>query len=289
MKKVGIVLILVMVWLGLKGQTGPVFPYNHPSKQTLRELAREETVKGYVYRKYLVETINLGLKDTAFKVSLSYVDFIFNHIFLEEVYLKEGMYKNSGYNPSTKKMDSSVGHQWNVQGKGFAWVFRVGTYSIVLIKEDCGNILTVPVIRKFVQAPMLSQQPTLIKQDDWSSFQSPRRVVKEQEINPSVLVINQQSEKIGFFKTRFARIGLPIIAVGVGVGTGLLIANWDRSSPLPLIEEGGPVGAPSYPADEDGGPVGSPSYPADGGPVGSQTYGKNFQQPTIGVGIKINF
>lgn len=143
MKKFLIILILATVWLGSNGQTGPVFPYNHPSKEVLHALASGTSIKAYRDREAIVEAAQRVLKDTALYLSEASIDFIFDHLFLEEVYLTERSYLNSGFNLGKNTMDPSIGHKWT----GFAWVLRVGSYSSPLIKEDCGNVLQAPVVR----------------------------------------------------------------------------------------------------------------------------------------------
>jgi len=140
-------IFLLVLLLGIDpssfGQVQAIFPNrNSPSKEELKELAFQETAKGFAFRNSLVETINIEL-DTTFKVSVTRLNEIFDHLYYEEVYLEEGKYKNSGWNPSTKKIVQSIGHKWT----GFAWVFRIGTFSIICIKGDCGNILAVSAIR----------------------------------------------------------------------------------------------------------------------------------------------
>jgi len=144
MKKVIILALLFWIELSSFGQVQAIFPNrNSPSKEELKELAFQESAKGFAFRNSLVETINAGLKDTTFKVSVTRLNELFDHLYSEEIYLKEGKYKNSGWNPSTKKIVQSFGHEWT----GFGWVFRIGTFSIICIKGDCGNILAVPVTK----------------------------------------------------------------------------------------------------------------------------------------------
>lgn len=133
-----------MNWLVSDGQTGPVFPYDNPSKQKLYNLATSDTPKGNAFIDYMVNVINIGLRDTTFRVSRSDTDDIFANLFLEEFYLFEGEYSNSGYNPKKERMFPGVGHAWN----GFGWVYRKGTFSLRLIKGDCANILKTQVLRK---------------------------------------------------------------------------------------------------------------------------------------------
>jgi hypothetical protein len=245
MRKVVVFLFLILSWSIINGQTGPVFQYTHPSKQILEELVKEETVKGYAYRTYLVGKINLGLIDTTFKVSASYVDFIFNHLYFEEVYLEEGNYMNSGYNPSTKKMTPSMGHKWT----GFAWVFRIGTYSITVIKEDCGNILSGIVSRKYIPKPL-----AIIEQDDWS-FMAPKKVYEQPPIN------------LGFYKPPVAEKKhkwVKWVVGGVILSAATTAYLMSRSH---HYDGGGPGGAPPTPLHErptpiiPGGPGGAPPSP----------------------------
>lgn len=144
MKKLIIFAFATLLGSECFSQVKAVFPeYNSPSKEELRDLAFSPTAKGYAFRTSLIENINIGLKDTTFKVAATRIDEIFAHLFLEEVYLEEGGYKNSGYDVITHKMVQSIGHKWT----GFAWVFRIGTFVIIVMKGDCGNILTVPVTK----------------------------------------------------------------------------------------------------------------------------------------------
>jgi len=142
MKKNVLFLILTIVWLGLSGQVGPVFQYGHIKKEEIKKLFSEDTPKGLSYRTYLVQAINLGLNDTpGFKVTEADSIYIFDHLFLEEADFNGVVYQNSGYDSTQMRMISSNGNGW----KGFVWVFRLGTFSLPLIKEDCGNILIAPI------------------------------------------------------------------------------------------------------------------------------------------------
>lgn len=259
MKKSLIILILVMVWLGSNGQTGPVFQYNHPSKKELQDLAMSENVKGYRYRSYLIDKINLGLSDTNLRLSDSNLEFIFNNLFLEEIYLEEGGYLNSGYDPVNSKMNPSVGHKW----KGFVWVFRVGTFSIPLIKEDCGNILVAPVMRKKINMPPPSSPnnpPPTIPANNFtggvegevlvSSDQSERtpfvapKTIKEMVTTPIESTYQQPfvppvtTDKKN---KKWLWAVVPITSAGIATATYFILNKKDPSDPA-----GGPAGAPMH-------------------------------------------
>jgi hypothetical protein len=160
MKKSVMILVLAMIWLISNGQTGPVFQYTNPSKEELKSLALEESARGYAYRSYLADVVGKALSDTL-DISSENIDWIFNHLFLEEVYFEEEEYKNSGYDPKTQKMDPSRGHEKTM----FVWVLRVGSYAIPLIKGDCGNILVAKVIR-------IKRKQSSPKQKDFSLISS---------------------------------------------------------------------------------------------------------------------
>ena len=254
MKKFVFVLILTMNWLISNGQTGPVFQYTHPSKQTLLGLALSETIEGSVYRNYLVDKINLGLRDTTLRVSNSNISSIFDHLFLEEVYLEEGSYDNSGYDPSKKRMNPSLGHKWT----GFAWVFRIGTYTIILIKEDCGNILTVQVIRKviFVPQPRPEPRPEPSPIPDWRTYQAPRKVYPNQAplIPVFVPIVFKQRTWVG-------KHIVPIVIAFVATSATIyVVANHDRHHDVipPTVEPRTmPPGIPAVPV------VPTPGVPSD--------------------------
>ncbi len=264
MKRVVIFLLLALGWLDVSGQTGPVCPYNHPSKETLHALALEETSKGSSYRTYIVQVINVGLKDTTLRVSDSYINFIFQHLHLEEVELKEGYYLNSGWNPSLGKMIPSVGHGL---GWGFQWVFRIGTYSIVLIKEDCGNILVVPVIRKITQnntalQPYIKNIDRRPVRDDWRNGGSVVVIINN-EIQPAPLPVNvyvPKKKQISFWGIALPTAGLIAIIYAI---IKLLLNN--NQAIIPPVEPRGPGGAPVTP------PVTPPDGGDTGGPGGSPT------------------
>jgi len=216
MKKLAVVVLLVALSvIKVSGQVGPVFQYTSPSIEALKSLAKQESVKGETYRNYLIKTINIGLRDTTLRVDARYVDYIFNHLFLEEVNLEDDMFKNSGYDPITNSMCPSLGHKI---GWGFQWVFRIGTFTIVIIKRDCGNILEVPVIRRKVELPP----------------EKPVEKVQQQQLIQLVVVIVQKSDsstvnksvtEIGhtpFLKTTAVKIGGTVIVLG---GVGVLVKN----------------------------------------------------------------
>ena len=148
MKNLIIFAFALLLGLECFSQVEAIFPKrDSPSKEKLKELAFTADAKGYAFRNSFIENTNVGLKDTTYKASVTRLDEFFDHLYLEEVYLQESGYKNSGWNPVTQKMVPSIGHKWT----GFVWVFRIGTFAIPIIKGDCGNILSVPVIR--IQKP----------------------------------------------------------------------------------------------------------------------------------------
>ena len=226
MKKLVVVLILTITGLISKGQTGPVFQYNHPSKQTLFSLATSETMEGLAYRSYLVEAINLGLKDTTLRVSLSNIDDIFSRLYLEEFYLLENEYSNSGYNPTKGRMVPGVGHAWT----GFGWVFRIGSFSIRLIKGDCGNILKTPVLRK---AFAIQQTiPLFVPKEEPPIYTPPIKTYespKKEDPQPYKFVPEKTKKK--FFKRLGVKIGCFTVGIA-GVG-GILYAILHKGPSAP--------------------------------------------------------
>lgn len=222
-------LLLTLGWSVVSAQAvSPVFKYTHPTKDELQKLATSGTPKGKIYLDYMVEVINQGLKDTTLKVSASDTLFIFSHLFLEEVYLKRENYQNSGYSESQKKMIPSVGH---LDGWSFQWVFRIGTFTIVLIKEDCGNILNVPVIRIFNDPPTPTPQPTttaavvnninIITNNVYNNFPQP--------------MVNTTVEK-RWYQKPWVVVGVGIGGITVTVGVGYLVYSLVKKRGIPEPE-----------------------------------------------------
>jgi len=184
-------------------------------------------------------------------VSNSNIEWIFNHLYLEEVYLKEGD-KNSGYNPALQKMVPSLVNKWT----GFAWVFRFGTFVIPLIKGDCANILTVPATRVHIdQAPQDS--PGISKKEDWVF----RPVVVKEEIPESIVRLNIPVPASS--KKKF-KIWIPILGAAILGTTAALLLRKGKAAPIvvPVIEPRTmPPGLPS-------GPGGIPSDPRSQPPGG---------------------
>lgn len=251
MKRLVVLFLFLAFVLEVKGQTGPVFPYNNPSKETIKALAKENSVKGSVFRTYLVQTINLGLTDTTLRLSDAHIDWIFEHLYYEEIYLQEGGYKNSGYNPTLKKMVSSTGHKWS----GFGWVFRVGTFKITLLKGDCANILTVPVVRLYTKPPASSLPPVGPPATDWKFV--PLVVQKEEVVEP-IVRLNLPAPAPG--KKKF-KIWIPILGAAIlGTAAALLLKKGKLApTPAPPVIEPRtmPPGIPSVPV------VPNPGVPAD--------------------------
>jgi hypothetical protein len=133
--------VLIASFMIVKAQTVPVFNYTHPSLEEIKKLAGSYDEKGHAFYLYLQETINMKLADTTWKVSDSQqlgLDSIFKYISQpEEIPFKDGSWLNSGYNIYEKKMDPSIGKNWI----GFCWMFKIGSYSFPIMKEDCANII----------------------------------------------------------------------------------------------------------------------------------------------------
>ncbi|MCE9517653.1 hypothetical protein K8Q96_01470 [Candidatus Nomurabacteria bacterium] len=256
MKRLVFMFLFLAFVLEIKGQTGPVFPYNNPSKETIKALAKENSVKGSVFRTYLVQTINLGLVDTTLKVSTANIDYTFDRLFYEEIYLEEGGYKNSGYNPTLKKMVSSTGHKWS----GFGWVFRVGTFKITLLKGDCANILTVPVVRLEVKKvpPKTQDSPEVLSK--WTFI--PLAEQKEEPISKSTVVSKDNAASPGKKKIK---AWVPILGAAILGTAAYLIFKKGKTAQIiepPIIDPRTmPPGLPS-------GPGGIPSDPRSQPPGG---------------------
>lgn len=257
-----VVILLLALSAIANGQVGPVFPYTSPSKEALMSLAKQESAKGETYRNYLVKSINIGLRDTTHKVETQEIDYIFDHIFLEEVNLQDGMFKNSGYDPSTNKMHPSSGHKI---GWGFQWVFRVGTFTIVIIKRDCGNILEVPVIRRKVELPPEIPDrfiKTETEKDESNSASS--EFIKTE----STVTVNKSVTEIGGRKPFFKRKGIRVGGIVIGlIGVEELVRNLLIPALSSHKTAGVPGGAPPTPPP----PIVPPVVPPPGGPGGAPT------------------
>ena len=254
-----VILLVALSVIKANGQVGPVFPYTSPSKEALKSLAKQESAKGETYRNYLVKIINIGLRDTTLRVDARYVDFIFEHIYLEEVNLEDGMFKNSGYDPSTDKMHPSMGHKI---GWGFQWVFRVGTFTIVIIKRDCGNILEVPVIRTKVETP--PQEHFVPAERDLNQYAHTDFIKQERFIDPNPDLFVTKTIRT---KTWFGRKWPLVVGTTVVVGvTSYLLSRQGKSTPLVAVEPRTmPPGVPSAPIPS------TPGVPSDprGMPTGT--------------------
>lgn len=258
MKKIFLFLSLSIVLMSLSGQTGPVFQYNHPLKQTIKTLSLENSSKGHAFRTYLLEVVNSNLKDTTLLFSKEDIPFIFESLYFEEVYLQQGGYMNSGYNPSMKKMVPSLGHKWI----GFAWVFRIGTFSFPLIKEDCGNILKTEVFRKKIQEVSYSNKKTVRD----TIYLQPKVIIrnvfseenKVQEKVPEIIL--EKKEKTKFWKFVAPILGATALATVYMLLNNNRDGNSYRGSTTRTPDGGNPGGAPITPPD-GGGPGGSPTTP----------------------------
>lgn len=245
------ILLLTIVWLVSNGQTGPVFQYTTPSKETLKSLTLEESSKGYAYRNYLIGVVAESLIDTL-KISEKSTDLIFNNLFFEEVYFEEGEYKNSGYDSTAKKMVPSIGHEKTM----FVWVVRIGSYIIPLIKGDCGNILVAKVIRKKPLSVEGSEQvdpsPSFVEQDlsdREQSFSPPKdlgtafREFKEPTENPVV-------EEFPDLQQKRRRPGLVIAGVALGTAGLATVFYFIFKKPnipnIPPPDNGKPGGVPGH-------------------------------------------
>jgi len=241
------ILLLTTAWLASNGQTGPVFQYTNPTKEVLRSLALEESAKGYAYRNYLVRVVD-GALDTL-DVSVENVSWIFDHLFLEEVYFEEEDYQNSGYDPTKNEMVPSIGHQKTM----FVWVLRVGSYTIRLIKGDCGNILVAKVIRKIPPSlPIQEEDLSLIfKEEDplkekESSFSLPKDLATaSREVETENPVEIPKIKKVVNWKPIIVVSGITIGTATIGTLAYYLINNAKKPTPI-TPDTGGPAGVPGH-------------------------------------------
>lgn len=233
MRKTLLFLTLALVGLVARAQE-PVFDYTNPTLDQIFSLAKGNTDEGRAYKQYMIAAVNVGLKDTSFKVSS--LDEIQSRLFLEEVTLEEGSFINSGYSRSQKVMKPSVGHYYH----GFAWVYKIGTFSIILLKKNCANVLIVAPIRIKLPDPVKqpakkeytppaynppSYTPTSYKAPAYVNFTPTRTTVKK---NNTLLWVG-------------------LGAVAAGVITYFFLKGKNSGGPggaPPTLETGGPGGAP---------------------------------------------
>jgi len=140
MKNLFFLFALVLLGLECSAQRRPVLPYGIYSSSDILKFTFGASSKSAEFRKYIVEKLRHLLKDTL-NFSQNNLQWAFAHISSEEISLEEGQYQNSGWNPTSQKIEFFPGHKWT----GFVAVFRCGSYACVLYKEDCGNILDVPL------------------------------------------------------------------------------------------------------------------------------------------------
>jgi hypothetical protein len=144
------------------------------------------------------------------------------------------------------------------------------------IKCDCGNPLqpynTTPVVLPTVPDPVsppvsFNKCDTIVVKHIWaaqahldlnSGFEETKKVFDQ-----------PLDTKKPFLKTRFVRIGGPILA---GIITGTVIANWDNW----------------FKKHKAGGPAGAPGYEATGDPAGAGGYNAKVINQTLSVGFVIH-
>jgi hypothetical protein len=140
------------------------------------------------------------------------------------------------------------GHEWT----GFGWVFRVGTFSIRLLKGDCANILKTPVIR-ITQTPIAKEEKVFYPPIDLGvkTFEPPKET-------PVWKYEPTEVQKKKFFQKKGVKIGGIVIGVG-GIG-GILYAIFHKgaSAPHGTMSNGRPYTttpdtAPVTPGDGSGG------------------------------------
>jgi hypothetical protein len=223
------------VYAQTKGNVEAVFPYNFPSKEAIFNLASSNTPKGIAYAKQMLKAVNNGLRhaDTSYRISS--IDEISSNLFYEDVTLPEGDYINSGFNTTTLQMKESVGHKWS----GFAWVYKIGSISIILFKGDCGNVVIVAVIKAKTQ-PV---NPTAI------GYVPPPR-----DVTGYVSAPRQYTPPVKPLPTLKNKFPWGWVVAGAVVGGGVA---YELLKKKPIA--GGPGGAPSTTGGDTGGPGGAPS------------------------------
>ncbi len=166
MKKIFVILIAILSGLQSSGQRGPIMPYGSYSKAQVKALAQGDSEKSKEFRSKLVAWVAGCLKDTL-TINGSSIDFIFDHTESEEINLKADQYQNSGLTP-TNKIQFFLGGNY----EGYAGVMRIGSYKIILYKENCVNLLRVPNFKIKQKNPVvvIPPQPAKTieaKKDDW--------------------------------------------------------------------------------------------------------------------------
>ncbi len=277
MKKLVFLFLLVTCWqVEALGVSKAVFPYNYPDKSILKDLVMENSPKGKAYRDYLLYAVNLGLVDTTLTITHANIDILFNNLFSEEFTLPESGYMNSGYDSTLYKIVPSVGHAW----KGFVWMLKIGSYTIPLIKTDCGNVL----IAKAIRAKVFTTNINHIQQEPEQSFSPPKekRVFspKANYVPPKVenIVVKTNSspkKEIRIGKT--GKIVIPIAAIGLATACYFLgnrnsSPNTSSGSPYRGGTRNNPSGQGQDPppsGDDSGGQGQDPPPSGDdsGGPV----------------------
>ncbi len=241
-----------MGWSEVGAKVEPVFEYTKPTKEQLLALATDSSAKGKAFKDYLVLSANTALVDTAFFLTNDEkgIQFLFENLFQEEITLEEGKYTNSGYDSESGKMVPSIGHK--IEGR-FQWVFRIGTYTIPIIKRDCGNILQCKPTRRITSPGPILNYPETQKGDtviiinySYYYFEG------EKTISPPVPESPLNFEKKRFWDTKFWKIARWPLGIGIVGVSGYFLLRDNGGN------DGGPAPTPGH--DGGGGPAPTPGH-----------------------------
>jgi len=238
--------------------------YNSPSLTEIKNLMLEDSQKGKAYQQALAEVLQKGLGDTlTFNREGNYVNwFLGQNVEPKEVNLKKGEYLNSGYNPKTGKMEFFTPTK---DFQGFAWVLEIGSYTLIMMKGDCGNFLITAPTRDIVHG-IKENSGKISVQNDTTVI-----VIKiEQNCCPDPQVQQNTYNQVG---GGYNTGGYNQVGGGYNTGNtyyppGYYPPNPSNNPPKPPRppkppQDGGPTGVPGH---GGGGPGGVPGH-GDGGPT----------------------
>ena len=136
--------------------------------EQLRDLAFDTiNTKSIQFHDYVVEKITECLKDS-FPFTADDLDQALQDKYMscEKMTLDSGTYENSGWNPTTQKIEFFLGKK---DLTTYVWVFRLGTHRAVICKSNCANILNIlGAIKKPVQPvqPAKKADTTTVKTEE---------------------------------------------------------------------------------------------------------------------------
>lgn len=253
------VTILIFVLFGLESfaqRFAPIREYNESgySVNELKSFATGGTEYQNNFYQALLDIVNDGIRRSGRDSKLvefplksgRHDDWLFSHIVIKDGIILEG-FLNSGKN------GNQITFFWDEKVfRGSCFVFTFDGLEITIAKTICMNLLKIPIV--FANYEQKNPEPEIVPEKEIVPDRSfvPIKPKPDNYVAPKIY-FPKEEQPLTKKKIKIWKVIVPVGAILATVAALLLHPHHTT------VDNGGPAGAPGYPANP-GGPSGAPGY-----------------------------